>query len=184
MSLSRTPAQTAGPYLAIGLAWEDGPFVVPQDTPGAVWIRGRLLDGAGDPVPDGALEIWGADPEGRFAHPGDAGSTTTFRGFGRCMTAADGGFRFLTRKPGVVRMSDGRPQAPHLDAIVHARGILTRLVTRIYFADEAAANAADPVLGAIADPDARRTLLATPASDGYTIDIHLQGPSETIFFDR
>lgn len=184
MRLGRTPSQTVGPYLSIGLPWNDGPYVVPEGTPAAVWIRGRLLDGNGDPVPDGLIETWQADPEGRFAHPADGGGGgTTFRGFGRASTDEVGRWGVLTLKPGVVADADGRPQAPHLDVSVFSRGLLTRLVTRIYFGDEPAANAADPVLGSIADPAARATLVATPDGDGYTFDVRMQGAGETVFFD-
>ena len=183
MSLPRTPSQTVGPYLAIGLPWPDGPYVVPQGTPGAIWIRGRVLDGDGVPVPDALVETWQADPDGRFAHPADdGGSGTTFRGFGRCPTDDDGRWGVLTLRPGIVADAEGREQAPHLDVTVFARGLLTRLVTRIYLGDEADANAVDGVLGSV-DAARRATLLATPADDGYAFDIRLQGERETVFFD-
>lgn len=177
-----TPAQTVGPYLAIGLPWPDGPYVVPEGTPGAIWLRGRVTDGNGDPVPDGLVETWQADPDGRFDHPDDPrGAVPGFRGFGRCPTDEAGGYAILTRKPGPVPGPDGAPQAPHVDVSVFARGLLHRVVTRIYFADEAEANAADPVLRTV--PEQRRpTLLAVPDGDGYRFDIRLQGEHETVFF--
>jgi protocatechuate 3,4-dioxygenase alpha subunit len=172
-----------GPYLAIGLPWPDGPYVVPEGTPGARWIRGRVLDGNGAPVPDALVETWQADPDGRFAHPADGGGTaTTFRGFGRSPTDDAGCWAILTLKPGSIPDADGRPQAPHIDVSVFARGLLTRLVTRIYLGDEAAANAADPVLASLPAAD-RATLVASPDGDGYTFDIRLQGEQETVFFD-
>ncbi len=183
MSLPRTPSQTAGPYLSIGLIWSDGPYVVPAGTDDAIWIRGRLTDGSGEAVPDGAIETWQADPDGRFAHPADGEGSTAFRGFGRCLTDADGRFAILTRKPGIVAGPDGAPQAPHIDVTVLARGLLKALVTRCYFDDEAAANAADAVLGSIADPARRATLVAERTADGYRFDIVLQGEGETVFFD-
>lgn len=183
MSLPRTPSQTVGPYLAIGLPWPDGPYVVPRGTPGAIWIRGRVLDGDGVPVPDALVETWQADPDGRFAHPADdGGNGTAFRGFGRCPTDDDGRWGVLTLRPGIVADAEGRAQAPHLDVTVFARGLLTRLVTRIYLGDEADANAADGVLGSV-DVARRETLLARPSADGYTFDIRLQGERETVFFD-
>lgn len=177
-----TPAQTVGPYLALGLPWPDGPYVVPEGTPGAIWLRGQVTDGNGDPVPDGLVETWQADPDGRFDHPDDPrGAVAGFRGFGRCPTDDAGEYAILTRKPGPVPGPDGAPQAPHIDVSVFARGLLHRVVTRIYFADEAAANAADPVLGSV--PEQRRpTLLAVPDGDGYRFDIRLQGEHETVFF--
>ena len=183
MVLPRTPSQTAGPYLSIGLTWSDGPDVVPDGTPGAIWIRGRLLDGNGDSVPDGLIETWQADAEGRFAHPAaGAAGPTSFRGFGRCLTDPAGRFAIRTVKPGVVLAGSGRPQAPHVDVSVFARGLLVRVVTRIYFADETAANAADPVLVTV--PTERQgTLVARRVHDGYELDIHLQGADEMVFFD-
>ena len=87
-------------------------------------------------------------------------STEDFSGFGRSGTDADGGFSFLTVKPGPVPGPDGQVQAPHVMVSVFARGLLKRLVTRIYFPDEEEANAVDPVLSSIEDQELRRTLLA------------------------
>jgi protocatechuate 3,4-dioxygenase, alpha subunit len=165
--LPPTPSQTVGPFLALGLPWEDGPFAVAEGTPGAIRIAGRVLDGAGDPVPDAIVETWQADP------PADE----RFRGFARAATDDAGEWLVLTLPPGPVE-----DQAPHLDVSVFARGLLHRVVTRIYFEDEAEANAGDPVLAAV--PAARRdTLLAQRTDDGYRFDIRLQGPGETVFFD-
>jgi protocatechuate 3,4-dioxygenase alpha subunit len=171
--LSTTPSQTVGPFLAIELPYGDGPYVVPEGTLGAVWLRGRLLDGAGDPVPDGLVESWQADPHGQFG--------SGFRGFGRSGTEDEGRWAILTVKPGPVAGADGAVQAPHVDLAIFARGLLRQVVTRLYFADEPGANAADPLLGDL-DDDARATLLASPTDDGYELDIHLQGPDETTFF--
>jgi protocatechuate 3,4-dioxygenase, alpha subunit len=162
-----TPSQTVGPYLAIGLPWPDGADVVPPETPGRIRIHGRLFDGNGDPIPDGMIETWQADPDGRFG--------TGFRGFGRSATDAEGAFEIFTLKPGRV---DER-QAPHIDVNVFARGMLNRCVTRIYFADEA--NEGDPVLDSV--PEERRgTIVAEPGEDGYRFDVHVQGERETVFF--
>jgi protocatechuate 3,4-dioxygenase alpha subunit len=197
VTLPPTPSQTIGPFFAVGLIWVDGPDVVPEGTPGAVRIGGRVLDGAGDPVPDALVETWQADPVGCFAHPhdprGPAGgsggppewspgrSTSEFRGFGRSATDAEGRWAVRTRKPGALPAPDGGTEAPHLDVSVFARGLLGRVVTRIYFPDEAEANAADPVLCSIADPEARARLVAVPEGDGLRFDIHLQGERETPF---
>ena len=173
-----TPSQTVGPFLSIGLRWEDGPYVVPPGTSDAVWLRGRVLDGAGEVVPDALVETWQADPSGAFVgrRPMDG-----FRGFGRSETL-DGEYAVLTRKPGRVLDAEGRLLAPHVAVSVFARGLLDRVVTRIYFADEQAANADDPVLSSLADDAARATLLAQPSDDGYRLDLVLQGPDETVFF--
>jgi protocatechuate 3,4-dioxygenase alpha subunit len=186
--LGCTPSQTVGPFLHIALDWPDGPFVVPDGTPGAFWIAGRVFDGAGEPVVDGLIETWQCGPDGRFAHEDDprGGSEPViagFRGFGRSATDADGRFAILTVKPGVLPAGNGDDEAPHLDVSVFARGLLDRVVTRIYFPDETDANAADPVLRAIADPALRSTLVAAPADGGaLRFDIHLQGEHETVFF--
>ncbi|GAA3385752.1 protocatechuate 3,4-dioxygenase subunit alpha [Cryptosporangium minutisporangium] len=184
--LGTTPSQTVGPYLSIGLTWDDGVFVAPKGTPGGFWIRGRLTDGNRDTVPDGLIETWQADPEGRFNHPDDprgavAPSVEGFRGFGRSATDANGEWAVHTVKPGRVPGVDGALQAPHVDVSVFARGMLQRVVTRIYFADEEAANASDSVLASV-PAAARETLLATPTEDGYRFDIRLQGDGETAFF--
>ena len=170
-----TPSQTVGPFLHLVLPWPDGPEVVPEPTPGGFWLRGRLVDGDGQPVPDGVIETWQADPDGQYNAPG-------FRGFGRAATDVDGRWGIYTVKPGVVAGYDGRPQAPHVEVSVFARGLLDRVVTRIYFDDEAAANAVDPVLVAV-EPARRATLLAAVTGEGYRFDIRLQGDDETVFFD-
>jgi protocatechuate 3,4-dioxygenase, alpha subunit len=185
VSLGITPSQTVGPFFAIGLPWPAGPYAVPDGTPGAAWLRGTVTDGAGDPVPDAIIETWQADPAGIYHHPEDprAGTATQdFRGFARCGTDGQGQYAILFVKPGPVPGPDGANQAPHLAVSVFARGLLDRVVTRVYFADEADANDADPVLGLISDPDARATLIAAPESDGYRFDIRLQGQHETAFF--
>jgi protocatechuate 3,4-dioxygenase alpha subunit len=184
--LGRSPSQTVGPYLSIGLLREVAtPEVVPRDDPRAIVIRGRLLDGAGAPVPDGMIETWQANEAGRYAHAFDRRAELPlddgFLGFGRSGTENEGRYELVTVKPGAVPYSDGRLQAPHLVVGVFARGLLKRLATRMYFPDEAAANAVDPVL-ALVSPERRTTLVAVQA-DGYLrFDIRLQGGRETVFF--
>ncbi|GAA4702189.1 protocatechuate 3,4-dioxygenase subunit alpha [Phytohabitans rumicis] len=178
--MSHTPSQTVGPYLSIGLPWPDGPFVVEADAPSAFLLHGIVTDGTGAPVPDALIETWQADPDGRFDHPDDPrGAAKGFRGFGRCPTDDSGRYEIRTQKPGPVPGPDG-PQAPHIDVSVFARGLLHRVVTRIYFPNEPA-NATDPVLLTV-PPDRRETLIAAPAPDGYRFDIRLQGTDETVFF--
>lgn len=167
----QTPSQTIGPFFNFALPFDSGPYVVPDGTPGAIRVVGRVTDGAGEPVPDALIETWQADADGRF------GGSPDFRGYGRCPTDEDGEFFFLTVKPGQVA---GR--APHIDVILFARGLLLNLVTRIYFPDEEAANAADPVLAAV-DPERRATLVAHKDGDTLRFDIRLQGEHETVFFD-
>ena len=173
-----TPSQTVGPFFACGLTWMDAGDLVPPGSPGAVRLTGRVLDSDGAGVPDALVEIWQADASGRFADPGATGATG-WTGFGRCPTDAEGRYRFTIVKPGPV----GDGQAPHIDVSVFARGLLQRLVTRVYFPDETDANGVDPVLGSIDDPLARSTLVASRDPDGLCFDIHLQGDAETVFFD-
>ena len=184
-TLLPAPSQTSGPFLSIGLLREHiGSSVVPDDDPRAIRIRGRLLDGNGDAVPDGMIEIWQANAAGRYAHPEDARSDIPleegFLGFGRSGTVNDGWFEFVTVKPGRVPAPGGELQAPHLVVLVFARGLLKHLVTRLYFPDEPEANAADPVLSEL-DESERATLIAHE-DGGLRFDIHLQGDFETTFF--
>jgi protocatechuate 3,4-dioxygenase, alpha subunit len=157
VELLATPSQTVGPFFNIGLVGSFGPELVSPDTPGAIRIRGRVLDGASDPVLDALIELWLGDS------------------LGRSETTDEGRFAFVATKP----PADGG--APHLRVGVFARGLLKGLVTRIYFPDEAEANAADPVLAALG-PERRQTLVAIPDADGLRFDIHLQGERQTAFF--
>ena len=189
-SLPVTPSQTVGPFFAIGLPWSDGPYVVPDGTPGAIVITGRVTDGAAEPVPDALVETWQADPDGWFGHPDDPrragppGDAAACRRFGRSPTDGDGRYRIITVRPAALPAGDGTTEAPHIDVSVFARGLLDRVVTRIYFPDEADANAADPVLCSIDERLHRDTLLAiADGPDAYRFDIRLQGEGETVFFD-
>ena len=183
MTGDETPSQTVGRFFGLALPWPDGPYAVPADARGALWLRGVVFDGTGAPVSDALVETWQADPAGRFDHPDDprgAVATAGFRGFARCATDGEGRYAIRTVKPGPVPGPDGLPQAPHIDVAVFARGLLDRVVTRIYFPDEPA-NADDPLLASI-DPVRRHTLVATAASEGCAFDIILQGDHETVFF--
>jgi protocatechuate 3,4-dioxygenase alpha subunit len=184
LRLGTSPSATVGPYLAIGLTWEDGPFAVDPGTAGAIWLRGTVYDGNGDPVPDAMVETWQADPDGRFDHPDDprgAVARPGFRGFGRSQTTDGDEYAICTLKPGRVPDGEGGLQAPHVDVSLFARGLLDRVVTRIYFADEGEANAEDAVLRGLSE-EQRATLVAQPSDDGYRLDIRLQGDGETVFF--
>lgn len=184
--LGLTPSQTVGPYLSIGLL--DAAVkasIVPADDPRAIVVRGRLLDGHGDPVPDGMIEFWQANGAGRYAHPADTRDDVPledgFWGFGRSGTADDGWYEIVTLKPGRVPAPDGRLQAPHIVVGVFARGLLKRLATRLYFPDEQEANAADPVLSEL-DERERATLVTLQENGGLRFDIRLQGEEQTAFF--
>jgi protocatechuate 3,4-dioxygenase alpha subunit len=186
LALGVTPSATVGPYLAIGLTWADGPYAVAEGTEGAIWLRGRVFDGNGDVVPDAMVETWQADPDGGFDHPDAPRGGRRFpgfRGLGRCQTVdPPGEYAILTLKPGRVPDGRGGLQAPHVDVSLFARGLLDRVVTRIYFGDEVEANAEDDVLQSLPDDASRRTLIAQPTADGYVLDFHLQGEDETVFF--
>jgi protocatechuate 3,4-dioxygenase alpha subunit len=181
MTPGRTPSQTIGPFFSFALLWREGPYVVPEGTPGTLSIAGRLLDGRGDPIGDGLIETWQADPRGHLVDQASP-SGAPFRGFARCPTDRDGWYRIYTLKPGAVA-DGGSTYAPHLMVSIFARGMLKRAVTRIYFPDEDAANRADPVFRSIADAAARATLVAELAPNGYRFDIRMQGQDETLFFD-
>jgi protocatechuate 3,4-dioxygenase, alpha subunit len=192
----QTPSMTVGPWFSYGLTPEDygrkglatgimsGPDIQEQ----RITLNGRVFDGAGKPVPDAMLEIWQANTHGRYSHVADGRTAvplqTGFTGFGRVSTDVEGRFSFATIKPGRVPARGNVMQAPHLNLTVFARGLLSHLFTRLYFSDEAAANAEDPVLSLV-EAARRGTLIAQRAcgSDGYALDIHLQGDSETVFFE-
>ena len=182
-----TPSQTVGPFFHIGV--DDGtigPELVPRDHPDALILSGTITDGEGAPVNDAMIEIWQANPAGRYAHPEDTRDdlplTEGFDGFGRAVTDDAGRYELVTLKPGPVPGPNGQPQAPHIDMSVFARGLLKRLVTRIYFPDEPDANEADPVLSSVEDPEARAALVAVEDGGGLRFDINLQGDRETTFF--
>jgi protocatechuate 3,4-dioxygenase, alpha subunit len=180
-----TPSQTVGPFFHYALPYDVGPRLVGPGRAGRIRLSGVVLDGQGAAVPDAMLEVWQADESGRFTdRPGIFTEPVGdgFRGFGRCATDADGRYEFHTVKPAGVPTVDGRAQAPHIAMSVFGRGMLRRVVTRVYFADEAEANAADPLLSAV-DADRRGTLVASEAEDGYRFDVRIQGADETVFLD-
>ncbi len=172
-----TPSQTVGPYFSLGLDWKTANRLVDDATRGQhIVVQGRVFDGDGQAVPDALLEIWQADASGHYHGEADA----AFRGSGRTAVDRDGRYLFETIKPGPVD-DGGTVQAPHINLAVFARGLLVHLNTRIYFADEAAANASDAVLARV--PEARReTVIARREGDHYRLDIRLQGENETVFF--
>ena len=201
-----TASQTAGPYVHIGLAPQAAGFDIFENNFGSVLvadgtkgqrirIEGRVFDGIGTVLKDVLIEIWQANAEGRYAHPGDRqpgkSLDPAFRGWGRsCTDFETGVYTFDTIKPGSVMGRDNRPMAPHINAWIVARGINVGLNTRIYFSDEAEANAKDPVLNVIEWEARRKTLIAERQDrkdDGgvivYRFDIRLQGDDETVFFD-
>jgi protocatechuate 3,4-dioxygenase, alpha subunit len=188
MSRQATTSQTVGPFFSIGMFTAIKEDLVGAGTTGErVTIEGRVLDGDGIPVPDAILEIWQANSYGKYSHPEDQQDKpveASFSGYGRIPTNDEGKFRFTTIKPGQVPDLEGKLQAPHIAVSVFARGLLRRLVTRIYFPHEPA-NAADFALNLV-DPSRRETLIAKKiAGDGGALEwnVILQGSGETVFFD-
>ena len=181
-----TPFQTLGPFFDFGLVIRDGDEIGQPAAAGKhIAIEGTVRDGAGDVLPDALIEVWQANASGKYRHPDDSQDRPidpAFDGFGRVATDEHGKFMFRTIVPGRVPGPGGTLQAPHLEVGVLARGLLTRLVTRLYFEDEAA-NTEDAILALV--PAARRsTLLARVIEPNrYRFDIVLQGPGETVFFD-
>lgn len=207
----QTPWQTVGPFFHYALPWKGGADLIGQSALGGrpdlfpedhdvlnrapakgpirgerIGIVGSVFDAAGAPVPDALLEIWQANEAGRYASPTDPRADLplddAFTGFGRAATGADGAYRFETIRPGRVPGPGNSLQAPHIAVGIFGRGLLKRLVTRLYFAGDPA-NAEDPILPLV--PDHRRaTLMATEAAGRlWRFDIRLQGEAETVFFD-
>jgi protocatechuate 3,4-dioxygenase alpha subunit len=178
MSRASTPGQTVGPFFGFALPYEDGAELVPPGHADAILLHGRVLDGAGEPVPDALVELWQPDGEGVVAkRPGSLRrEDATFTGWGRAATDDAGHFRFTTVPPA--------PVAPRTDAYfaltVFARGLLDRLFTRAYVPTDATLQSTDPLLVTL-PPDRRATLIATPDDAGYRFDIRLQGDDETVF---
>ena len=166
-----TPSQTIGPFFHDALLATDLSRLVSPDHPDAVKITGVVYDGAEEPVTDAMVEIQAPNP------------TPPSIAFGRSATTNGGEFYFVTLKPGPVAAPGGDPQAPHLLVSVFARGLLKRLVTRIYFPDEASANAKDPVLRSIPDARLRASLAARAEEGGFRFDVRLQGVERTAFFE-
>ncbi len=195
--LKETPSQTAGPYVHIGLAlaaagiepreheiWNQ---MAKPEAPGEhILLLGNVYDGNGHLVRDSFLELWQADDQGHYHI--DFDQDKPFNSFGRTATTFDAGeWTVQTIKPGVVNNAAGVPMAPHINISLFARGVNIHLHTRLYFSDEAEANAKDPVLNLIEQPARRETLVATRCEvDGkvaYRFDMRIQGEGETVFFD-
>jgi protocatechuate 3,4-dioxygenase alpha subunit len=200
--LRETASQTAGPYVHIGLAPGAAGFDIFEQELGRdiagpnakgerITVEGTVIDGTGAPLKDVLIEVWQANAAGIYPHPADRRADEVeegFRGWGRVISNFDTGlYGFETVKPGSVSGRGGRPMAPHLNLWIVARGINVGLNTRMYFSDEAEANAKDPVLNLIEQVNRRPTLIARREErDGevvYRFDIRLQGENETVFLD-
>src|ERR1017187_7659009 len=184
MSLQATTSQTVGPFFNLGLHWLNCDNLVGEGASGErVTIQGVVLDGDGLPVPDACLEIWQANAHGKYAHSEDKQDKPLeagFQGYGRIPTSRQGAFRFTTIKPGPVPGPDGKEQAPHLVISLFMRGLLKRLVTRMYFPNETR-NTSDPILNLV-EPTRRSTLIAKVATgtpSALEWNIVLQGTDET-----
>lgn len=188
--MKQTPSQTVGPFYSIGLTGRTMNVLAADGTAGErIRIEGLVLDGDGKPIPDAMVEIWQANSYGRYNHPDDKQEKpldSSFLGWGRSGTDEKCFYSFETIKPGPVPGAGGSVQAPHVNFVIFARGMLRHAYTRMYFADEAA-NASDPVLNSIKSKKRRRTLLAVPGMENgrtvYRFDIRVQGENETVFFD-
>lgn len=190
----QTPSQTVGPFFAYGLVPQQygyelssvfGAVLARPDTPGlAIRLIGQVFDGNNEAIGDALIEIRQADSQGAYPSSPAKVQATGFTGFGRCGTGTLPGnaYEFHTVKPGAT--ADG--QAPHIDVIVSMRGLLSHVFTRVYFSDEAPANARDPVIQSVA-PQRRKTLIAQRIDESggvsYRFDIRMQGDLETVFFD-
>ena len=189
MKYTPTASQTVGPFFNYGLTTNMslGSLVAPGMEGERIRLMFRVLDGDGIPAAgDAMIELWQADSAGCYPHPrdGKSGGAGAFHGFGRLETDLSGCCTFETIKPGRVTTPDENAQAPHINVLVFARGLLKHLHTRVYFEGEPA-NAQDPVL-ALVPVERRATLLARPSetdSAVWKFDIVLQGERETVFFD-
>jgi protocatechuate 3,4-dioxygenase alpha subunit len=186
MNSLQTPSQTVGPFFKPALIRpEEESLVTTKSRGDRITIEGRVLDGDGAPVTDAMIEIWQANADGRYDHPEDSQEKLIdpeFHGFGRAATDEHGSFRFHTIKPGAVPGTGVAQQAPHINVSIFARGLLKRLVTRIYFPGEPL-NAGDAILNLVA-PQRRSTLIARVEKPAVLrFDIVLQGENETVFFD-
>ncbi len=206
----QTPSQTVGPFFHYGLPWKGGADLVGQSEMGArpelfpeehyvlnlspprgavsgevITLEGVVYDADGKPIPDAMIEIWQANAAGRYASPDDDRAEIPldegFVGFGRASTDEAGLYRFKTVRPGAVPAPGNGLQAPHIAVGVFGRGLIKRLVTRVYFED-APQNAEDPIL-ALVPAERRDTLIARKVGDAWRFDIVLQGERETVFFD-
>jgi protocatechuate 3,4-dioxygenase alpha subunit len=189
--LGQTPSQTVGPYFTLRLSGEGENILVSRGQSGEpIVIEGQVLDGNRDHIEDALLEIWQANPAGRYHHPDDTRDLELdkeFTGFGRAVSDfKTGEYRFETVKPGLVPDVEGASQAPHISLIVQGRGMLNPVFTRIYFPDEEEANADDLILRSI-PAERRNTLIAELIDDSeprtYRFDVLFQGDDETVFFD-
>ena len=208
----QTPSQTVGPFFHYALPWKGGADLIGQSALGArtelfpadhdvlnvspvhrpvagetIEVRGQVFDGDGAPVPDALIEIWQANAAGRYASPADPRTELPldegFIGFGRAASLDDGSYCFKTVRPGAVPGPGNTLQAPHIAVGVLGRGLIKRLVTRLYLADGEGLDA-DPIL-ALVPTERRGTLIAEPSGSAsvYRFDIVLQGERETVFFD-
>lgn len=171
----QTPSQTIGPFFAYGLtptqydyefkSWVDNNMVADIDAPESIEISGTVFDGEGQAIDDAMVELWQDDGEHKL--------------YGRFGTGTEENNRFIFK---TIKPKSVNGQAPFINVILFMRGQLLHTYTRIYFADESSLNASDKVLNLV-DAKRRNTLIAEKTGQKYTLNIHMQGPKETVFFD-
>ncbi len=205
--LKQTPSQTVGPFFAYSLTAEqygyDFNSIIndsladfsfekraknAQNTEGGqnvvpIYITGKIIDGAGNSVPDAIIELWQADENGQYRTSAIQGKNDGFTGFGRLGTGTNAAHRFTFK---TVKPAAANGEAPHINVIIFMRGLLLHLHTRLYFSDEITANLKDELLNSV-ENNRRNTLIANKieVDDAvlYEFDIYLQGEKETVFFD-
>jgi protocatechuate 3,4-dioxygenase alpha subunit len=158
-----TPSQTVGPFFGVGLPFPGGAQHADPEAPATLRIEGQLLDGKGEPVAEGLLELWDGEQ------------------FARCRTDAEGAYSFTMRRPD-PRVGPAGPEAPHFELFVFSRGLLRHLWTRLYLPDEQERNAQDPVLAQV-EPERQATLIANRDGAALHFDVRMQGAGETVFFE-
>ena len=189
MDLVPSPSQTIGPFFHIYFDAKGvcGCIAGAEAKGEHIQLTCRVVDGDGVPIPDALIELWQTDAQGIFNHPADerhGNADPAVLGFGRLPTDNEGICVFETVRPGRIPAPAGSSYAPHIVVSVFGRGLLKRLVTRIYFAGDSA-NRDDSVL-ALVSQGRRETLMAHPDSTRLGLrnfDIRLSGDDETVFFD-
>jgi protocatechuate 3,4-dioxygenase, beta subunit len=156
-------------------------------------VTGRVLDGDGRPVRNGLVEVWQANPAGRYTHQNDAHPAPldpNFSGAGRCLTDDEGRYRFVTVKPGAYpwKNHDNAWRPAHIHFSLFGPSFRSRLITQMYFPGDPLFEH-DPIFQSVQDPKARRRMISAFDLEttepewalGYRFDIVLEGREATPF---